>query len=204
MSGKIGAVAVMNDGTIIKLNNDDLDFSFTAVSGEAELKDGGEFTASKGAQGIITARLAATDSAFYSSSACFGAENNGFTGTVSVSSTVGGKVTGAGQFAPGDRVTLTATAKKGYRFEKWEVTGVDAIISGNTLSFDMPRENVTVKATFSPITGGNTGGTGSGAGTGGGENKKASLRASAGEKVRAKLPQASARATIFLITATLT
>ena len=120
VSGKIGAVAVMNDGTIIKLNNDDLDFSFTAVSGEAELKDGGEFTASKGAQGIITARLAATDSAFYSSSACFGAENNGFTGTVSVSSTVGGKVTGAG--------------------------------------------------------------------TGGGENKKASLRASAGEKVRVKLP----------------
>ena len=69
-----------------------------------------------------------------------------------------------------------------------EVTGVDAIISGNTLSFDMPRENVTFKATFSPITGGNTGGTGSGAGTGGGENKKASLRASAGKKVRAKLP----------------
>ena len=33
--------------------------------------------------------------------------------------TVGGKVTGAGQFAPGDRVTLTATANKGYRFEKW-------------------------------------------------------------------------------------
>lgn len=120
VSGKIGAVAVMNDGTIIKLNNDDLDFSFTAVSGEAELKDGGEFTASKGAQGIITARLAATDSEFYSSTACFGAENNGFTGTVSVSSTVGG--------------------------------------------------------------------TGSGAGTGGGENKKASLRASAGEKVRVKLP----------------
>lgn len=119
VSGKIGAVAVMNDGTIIKLNNDDLDFSFTAVSGEAELKDGGEFTASKGAQGIITARLAATDSAFYNSTACFGAENNGFTGTVSVSSTVGGKVTGAGQFAPGDRVTLTATANKGYRFEKW-------------------------------------------------------------------------------------
>ena len=188
VSGKIGAVAVMNDGTIIKLNNDNLDFSFTAVSGEAELTDGGEFTASKGAQGIITARFAATDSAFYSSSACFGAENNGFTGTVSVSSTVGGRVTGAGQFAPGDRVTLTATANKGYRFEKWGVTGVDAIISGNTLSFDMPRENVTVKATFSPITGGNTGGTGSGAGTGGGENKKASLSASAGEKVRAKLP----------------
>ena len=68
------------------------------------------------------------------------------------------------------------------------VTDSDAIISGNTLSFDMPRENVTVKATFSPITGGNTGGTGSGAGTGGGENKKASLRASAGEKVRVKLP----------------
>lgn len=67
------------------------------------------------------------------------------------------------------------------------VTDSDAIISGNTLSFDMPRENVTVKATFSPITGGNTGGTGSGAGTGG-ENKKASLRASAGEKVREKLP----------------
>lgn len=77
------------------------------------------------------------------------------------------------------------------------VTDSDAIISGNTLSFDMPRENVTVKATFSPITGGNTGGTGSGAGTGGGENKKASLRASAGEKVGVKL-QAGVSASDYL------
>lgn len=188
VSGKLGAAAVTNDGTLLTLGDEELEFAVTAISGDATVNDIGVFAASKGAQGIITARLAASESAYYSDTVCFGAENNGFTGTVSVSATVGGTVSGAGQYAPGDRVTLTATANKGYRFDKWEVTGVNAVISGNTLSFDMPDKNVTVKATFKAVTGGSGSGSGSGSGTGGSESRKSSTRALAGEKVKVKLP----------------
>lgn len=187
VSGKLGAVAVTQDGSNIVLDRDDLDFAVQTVSGTAEINSEEVFSALKGAQGIITARLAASETAYYTDTVCFGAENNGFTGTVSVSSTVGGKVTGAGQYAPGDRVTLTASANKGYRFEKWEVKNVDAVISGNTISFDMPSKNVTVYATFKAVTGGKTEGSGTGGGGTGG-TAKATVSANAGEKIRVKLP----------------
>lgn len=188
ISGKLGAAAVTNDGRILSLDPEKLDFSVTAVTGSAEIDDFNVFTASNGAQGIITARLAATDAASYNASVCFGAENNGFTGTVSVSVTAGGRVSGAGQFAPGERVTLKASANKGYRFEKWEVKGVDAEISGDTLSFDMPDKNVTVYAAFKPTADGKPGSSGSGGGAGGSDTGKTAARANAGEKVKVKLP----------------
>ncbi|MCI8668677.1 MAG: LPXTG cell wall anchor domain-containing protein [Lachnospiraceae bacterium] len=48
--------------------------------------------------------------------------------------------------AQGETITLTATPDTGYYFSKWEVVYGDVSISGN--SFNMPANNVTVKAIF--------------------------------------------------------
>ncbi|MBQ9432442.1 MAG: leucine-rich repeat protein [Kiritimatiellae bacterium] len=61
-----------------------------------------------------------------------------------------GKITGTGQYTPGKKVTLKATANKGYVFMGWEVEGI--VFDGNqslaSLSFNMPSNDVAITAWF--------------------------------------------------------
>ena len=66
----------------------------------------------------------------------------------------GGKVTGAGRYAPGKKVTLKATANKGYAFSRWEKAWNGEQGTGNGLTqsasyaFEMPDEDVDLYAVF--------------------------------------------------------
>lgn len=58
-------------------------------------------------------------------------------------------------YPAGANITLTATPKSGYQFSGWKVTGAD--VSGTTanpLTFTMPTNDVTVTASWSPISSG--------------------------------------------------
>lgn len=60
-----------------------------------------------------------------------------------------GTVTGDGEYAKGDPVTITATPNEGYELDSWDVEGVaETTKEGNTIKFTMPANNVTVTATF--------------------------------------------------------
>ena len=54
--------------------------------------------------------------------------------------------------AEGTSITLSATAKSGYHFERWEVVSDNVAIENN--SFTMPAEDVTIKAVFARNNGG--------------------------------------------------
>ena len=62
-----------------------------------------------------------------------------------------GKVTGAGVFAAGAKVTLKATASTGYVFTGWETNGIAVVSRKASWSFKMPAGSVVAKATFRPI-----------------------------------------------------
>jgi len=57
----------------------------------------------------------------------------------------GGTVTGAGDYAEGDAVTLKAEPKEGYRFKAWKVTAGDVTIAEDG-TFTMPANDVAVTA----------------------------------------------------------
>ena len=91
-----------------------------------------------------------------SSSGTGGGTNNNRQYTISVSSanTTQGTVTGGGTFSEGSRVTITATPKSGYQFDKWS-DGVTTASRYITVS-----NNLTLTASFKTATGGGTGGSG--------------------------------------------
>ena len=61
----------------------------------------------------------------------------------------GGKVTGAGRYAPGKKVTLKATAAKGFVFGGWYVVGeADALSQAASYSFEMGEEDIDLYARF--------------------------------------------------------
>ncbi len=79
----------------------------------------------------------------------------------------GDGATGAGQYKEGDKVTVTAGTKAGYTFTNWSASGV--ILSNptsSTITFDMPKNAVTLTANWTVY---NPGG-GSGSGSGGGSS----------------------------------
>lgn len=68
---------------------------------------------------------------------------------VKVNSATGGKVTANVSSAKkGDTVTLTVTPNDGYTTGKVSVSGAEVSGSGNTYTFTMPAQDVTVSATF--------------------------------------------------------
>ena len=61
----------------------------------------------------------------------------------------GGKVTGTGRYAPGKKVTLKATASKGFVFGGWYVVGeADALSQAASYSFEMGEEDIDLYARF--------------------------------------------------------
>ena len=171
-------VGVTSKGTKFNLTGYNVNWALTTVEGTASLSDG-TLTAAVGSQGILTGKLAVANGAYRTASLCFGALANHI---VAVSSTIGGSVTGGGEYNGGETVTLTAVPDSGYRFAGWTVTGANvADLTAATITFTMPRVgNVTALASFVPVN--------SSGGSGGTDISSESVSAKAGELVRVKLP----------------
>ena len=168
-------VGVTSTGTRFNLTGYNVNWALTTVEGTASLSDG-TLTAAVGSQGILTGKLAVANGAYRTASLCFGALANHI---VAVSSTIGGSVTGGGEYNGGETVTLTSVPDSGYRFAGWTVTGASvADLTAATITFTMPRVgNVTALASFVPVNS-----------SGGSDLSSESVSAKAGELVRVKLP----------------
>lgn len=174
-------VGVTSNGTKFNLTGYNVSWDLTTVEGTASLSDR-TLTAALGSQGIITGKLAVANGAYRTASLCFGALANHI---VAVSATIGGSVTGGGEYNGGETVTLTAVPDSGYRFTGWTVTGASvADLTAATITFTMPQAgNVTALASFAPVS--SSGGSG---GSSGSDISGESVSAKAGEIVRVKLP----------------
>lgn len=170
-------VGVTSNGTKFDLTGYNVSWEILTVEGTASLEDG-KLTAAAGSQGIVTGKLAVANGAYRTATLCFGAPANHF---VAVSTTIGGSVTGGGQYNGGDTVTLTATPDSGYRFAGWEITGATVSdLTTATITFTMPDNgNVTALARFVPKSGSS------------GQKYSQTVDAKAGELVRIALPGAA-------------
>lgn len=171
----LALIGVTSDNIRFNLTGYNVNWALTTVEGTASLSDG-TLTAAVGSQGILTGKLAVADGAYRTASLCFGALANHI---VAVSATIGGSVTGGGEYNGGETVTLTAVPDNGYRFAGWTVTGASvADLTAATITFTMPRVgNVTALASFVPVSS-----------SGGSDLSSESVSAKAGELVRVKLP----------------
>lgn len=174
-------VGVTSNGTKFNLTGYNVSWDLTTVEGTASLSDR-TLTAALGSQGIITGKLAVANGAYRTASLCFGALANHI---VAVSATIGGSVTGGGEYNGGETVTLTAVPDSGYRFTGWTVTGASvADLTAATITFTMPQAgNVTALASFAPVSS-----SGGSSGSSGSDISGESVSAKAGEIVRVKLP----------------
>lgn len=174
-------VGVTSNGTKFNLTGYNVSWDLTTVEGTASLSDR-TLTAALGSQGIITGKLAVANGAYRTASLCFGALANHI---VAVSATIGGSVTGGGEYNGGETVTLIAVPDSGYRFTGWTVTGASvADLTAATITFTMPQAgNVTALASFAPVSS-----SGGSSGSSGSDISSESVSAKAGEIVRVKLP----------------
>ena len=74
---------------------------------------------------------------------------NNYTVTAQVNPVGSGTVTGAGVYAYGSQVTLTATPNEGYSFVSWTNAQNETVSTQPEYSFTMPAENITLTANFS-------------------------------------------------------
>lgn len=171
----LALIGVTSDNIRFNLTGYNVNWELTTVEGTASLSDG-TLTAAVGSQGILTGKLAVANGAYRTASLCFGALANHI---VAVSSTIGGSVTGGGEYNGDETVTLTAAPDNGYRFAGWTVTGASVSdLTAATITFTMPRVgNVTALASFVPVNS-----------SGGTDISSESVSAKAGELVRVKLP----------------
>ncbi|MCL1895182.1 MAG: Stk1 family PASTA domain-containing Ser/Thr kinase [Clostridiales bacterium] len=130
-----------------------------SVSGGGTVSGSGLYTAPKD-PGSYTAYVTATSNAD-------GSKSGTATVTVNIEApkppdppkkynvTVGsgghGSISGGGSFEAGQTVTITATPDDGYELDKWEVTGVSTDLNGLSISFAMPKKDVSVKVFFKEI-----------------------------------------------------
>lgn len=69
---------------------------------------------------------------------------------INASSSGGGSVSGGGEYANGDKVTLTAKADSGYEFDGWYSSGVK--VSSDSKYTFTANENASFSAVFNPVT----------------------------------------------------
>lgn len=135
--------------------------------GSAMVDSDGQFTASPGSTGIAVAYFHVADDADMTAAVSFGAEmlNPPAPGNyrLTMAHTLGGTVTGGGDYMPGAQVSITATPASGYRFSGWTSSngGSFADASSARTTFTMPPNNTVVTAYFTHISSGD-GSSGSG------------------------------------------
>lgn len=138
---------VTSDGTRFVMDPSRVYWRSFAAEGNILLDGEGKLSYSSYAKGFVEAMVEVSSGAYLTSSVALNNETP--SNMVSVSATLGGYVTGAGEYSEGDSVVLTAVPEKGYRFDHWEVTGVSVSNMANeTLKFSMPVNSVNVKAYF--------------------------------------------------------
>ncbi|MCR4771641.1 MAG: hypothetical protein K5855_04955 [Oscillospiraceae bacterium] len=120
--------------------------SFVA-EGSITVDGDGKLNSSAYAKGFVEAMVEVSSGAYRTASVALNAETS--SRMVSVSATVGGSVSGGGEYTSGSTVALTAVPEDGYRFDRWEMTGVTVSdTAGAAISFTMPETAVTAKAVF--------------------------------------------------------
>ncbi len=143
----LSLAGVAEDGTVFKLTGSNVTWRSTAVEGDAYIDADGNLEIDKSSHGIAEGGLEVTKGAYISDAISFGTELGA--GTVTVTSTIGGKTAGGGRYSVGDMVTLTATPDSGYVFDGWEITGVTVSdTSSASISFVMPDAAVSAMAKF--------------------------------------------------------
>ena len=143
----LSLAGVTSDGTVFKLTGPNVIWRCTAVEGDAYIDTDGILEIDRDSHGFVEGGLEVTRGAYLTDAVTFGAPLE--PGSVTVTSTIGGKVTGGGSYAVGDMVTLTATPDNGYTFDGWVITGVTVPDTKSaTISFVMPDTSVEAKANF--------------------------------------------------------
>ena len=156
VTGKLSLVAtttadnrfIINDPTLIY-------WDAQAVEGTASVDAAGNARIARGSEGFITGMFSVTSVAPMTAAATFGTLTNALKNTVVIGSSVGGSVTGGGDYVPGQQVVLTAVPQSGYRFDGWTVEGAaPADLTSETIRFTMPDGTVTATARFVSLSGG--------------------------------------------------
>lgn len=164
ISAKLSLGVNTPSGTFLLEDDDPVTWSVQSVLGSATVDDKHILTAGADSMGTILAQFfvadvddAATQEGYVGSmyaSATFGGENNEVMAglkNISVSSDLGGTVSGSGYYAPGETVTLTATADSKYKFVGWEIISGSVTLSSltdATITFVVPDEDIEIKAKF--------------------------------------------------------
>jgi hypothetical protein len=81
-----------------------------------------------------------------------------FTVTLTADPSSAGTVSGGGEYAEDDLVTIIATAVEDWRFVEWVVEEGDIVLTDptkDTLTFTMPDKDVVIKAVFEEVKGSN-------------------------------------------------
>ncbi len=137
------------------IDDDIVDWSVNPVTGSVSVDENGKITFDGQSEGYVVGRFNVTSVAPMTASATFGAPESASGSVVVVGSTVGGTVTGGGEYAPGDTVVLTAQAESGYRFSHWELDGATVEdTSSAVIEFTMPDSIVHATARFETINSG--------------------------------------------------
>ena len=144
-------VGVTSSGTRFAMDPTLVVWRSQAAEGSITVDDEGKLSYSAFTKGFVEAMLEVSTGAYITASVVLSTETP--SSMVAVSMTLGGRVTGGGSYDQGDSVILMATAEEGYRFDHWEVTGVDGLDgeTAETIRFTMPDEAVTVVAHFVPL-----------------------------------------------------
>ena len=73
-----------------------------------------------------------------------------YTVTVAVNDNAMGTASNGGEYTAGETITLTATAKDGYRFINW-TKGAEVLSAETSFTYTVPAENVTIVANFEAL-----------------------------------------------------
>ncbi len=181
---RLTLIGKTSEGMSFVLPDHNVSWAVLPVQGNASADIDGTLTIDAGSQGMVVGRMQVAASASRTAAIGFGAEVE--SGMVSVSSSIGGSVSGGGQYNPGDTVTLVATSDNGYRFAGWTLTGASvADKNAETIVFQMPYVgNVVAIASFTAV--GSAGGSG-----GGGSRGSNGLKLAANEYAEVKIPSSA-------------
>ncbi len=125
-------------------------FNCQAVEGSIYVDGSGNMEYSAYSKGLVEAKVEVSEGAYRTATLALSSEIP--SNVVAVSATVGGSITGGGEFSEGADVTVEATPAEGYSFDIWVPTGLDGLSESakkNTvLNFSMPGNKVELTARF--------------------------------------------------------